>query len=80
MGTAASSFLNPIVSKPEGAGTKPATETLSRCADFGSLHAKPRVMAMVGNAMTFGLAGLFFFQRALHSQGTGTRSHRQRLI
>ena len=81
MGTAASSFLNPIVADPDDAGPKPAATALARRPDFGSLYAKPRLTAIVGTAMAFGLAGLFFLgQRALHSQGTGTQSHRQRLI
>ena len=71
MGTAASSFLNPIVSKPEGAGTKPAAKALVRCADSRSLLAKPRVMAIVGNAMAFGLAGLFFFSALYTARARG---------
>ena len=71
MGTAASLFLNPIVAEPEDAGPKPAAKALARSADFGSLHAKPRLMAIVGTAMAFGIAGLFFFNALYTARARG---------
>ena len=71
MGTAASSFLNPIVADPDDAGPKPAATALARRPDFGSLHAKPRLTAIVGTAMAFGLAGLFFFSALYTARARG---------